>query len=96
MDAGTVSGSNVGRPEVEVAIEETLDSFRYVHLPEHLQSVSAPFCTLAHDLVRDVPLCWETLFALRDLLRAKDCAVRARVAVGGTIRTSPAKQEVGP
>ena len=44
--------------------EMILRYFRYDHLPAHLQEVSKPFC--------------ETT-ALRKLLEAKDCYVRARL-----------------
>lgn len=55
-----------------------LQFFKYDHLPEHLQIVSKPFCLLAHDLMdRLVPNNPESTVALRKLLEAKDCAVRA-------------------
>lgn len=54
--------------------------FAYSHLPEHLQIVSKPFGDLAtaiNDLLPNNP---EKTVALRKLLEAKDCAVRAVVA----------------
>jgi hypothetical protein len=51
--------------------------FSFSHLPPHLQEASAPFCRLAqfiHDSLPDNP---EKTVALRKLLEAKDCAVRA-------------------
>jgi len=53
-----------------------LKFFKYNHLPEHLQKVSKPFCTLAES-VADGPPNSETTTALRKLLESKDCAVRA-------------------
>lgn len=54
-----------------------LQFFTYKHLPEHLQLVSKPFCELAYALVRELPMNPERTVALRKLLEAKDCAVRA-------------------
>jgi len=55
--------------------------FDYDHLPEHLQDVSREFNTIAHTLcdgVQDRKLRGpELTVALRKLLEAKDCAVRA-------------------
>ena len=59
------------------AADAMLQWFEYEHLPGHLQAVSAPFCTLAHRVVRDLPKNPERTTALRKLLEAKDCAVRA-------------------
>jgi hypothetical protein len=56
--------------------EALLKFFKYDHLPEHLQKVSEPFCRLA-ETVADGPENDETVTALRKLLEAKDCAVRA-------------------
>jgi hypothetical protein len=47
-----------------------------------LQSVSAPFATLAHHIVSStIPRNPERTVALRKLLEAKDCAVRAMLFV---------------
>lgn len=54
-----------------------LQFFAYGHLPEHLQNVSKPFSELADLLVDNVPSNPERTVALRKLLEAKDCAVRA-------------------
>lgn len=51
--------------------------FEYDHLPEKLKLVSEPFGLLAHQLALELPHCPETSTALRKLLEAKDCAVRA-------------------
>jgi len=50
--------------------------FAYDHLPEHLQAVSRPFGELAK-VVETLPSNPERSTALRKLLEAKDCAVRA-------------------
>jgi hypothetical protein len=54
--------------------------FAYSHLPEHLQKVSQPFGDLAASLNDTLPGNPEKTVALRKLLEAKDCAVRAVVA----------------
>jgi hypothetical protein len=52
--------------------------FAYEHLPNHLQPVSRRFHDLARDLASDDSLQGpELTVALRKLLEAKDCAVRA-------------------
>jgi len=71
--------------------EPLLQFFAYAHLPQHLQAMSKPFCELAHALVNGdnvpesgtvtigsgLPRNPERTVALRKLLEAKDCAVRA-------------------
>ena len=54
-----------------------LQFFAYEHLPPHLQDVSKPFGDLARDLAANLPANAESTTALRKLLEAKDCAVRA-------------------
>jgi len=51
--------------------------FDYKHLPLHLQEASSPFYELAKALDQDLPSNPEKDAALRKLLEAKDCAVRA-------------------
>lgn len=57
--------------------EPMLQFFTYEHLPTVLQAVSLPFCHLAYQVVVDLPRNPERTVALRKLLEAKDCAVRA-------------------
>lgn len=57
--------------------EPLLQFFEYLHLPPHLQDASQPFCVLAETIVRTLPRNSERTVALRKLLEAKDCAVRA-------------------
>jgi hypothetical protein len=59
--------------------EPLLQFFEYEHLPAHLQEVSAPFGGLAAMIVEKLPRNAERTTALRKLLEAKDCAVRARL-----------------
>lgn len=56
-----------------------LQFFAYDHLPLPLQTVSKPFSDLADELVRNLPANPERTTALRKLLEAKDCAVRAQL-----------------
>lgn len=61
--------------------EYLLQFFDYKHLPEHLQTISKPFGELAQLLVDTLPHNPERTVALRKLLEAKDCAVRAKVFI---------------
>jgi hypothetical protein len=56
-----------------------LQFFKYSHLPETLQEVSKPFFDLACQMIDTLPRNPERTTALRKLLEAKDCAVRARL-----------------
>jgi hypothetical protein len=58
-----------------------LQFFAYAHLPPHLQDVSRPFSELAHRLARELPENPERTVAIRKLLEAKDCAVRAAIFI---------------
>lgn len=57
--------------------EPLLQFFSYDHLPDHLQKVSRQFHALAHEIMAGLPRNPERTVALRKLLEAKDCAVRA-------------------
>lgn len=59
--------------------EPMMQFFAYAHLPEHLQAISRPFGELAQTLVDTLPRNPERTAALRKLLEAKDCAVRASI-----------------
>lgn len=59
--------------------EPLLQFFAYEHLPEHLKEVSVQFSNLANWIVGELPRNPERTVALRKLLEAKDCAVRARL-----------------
>jgi hypothetical protein len=61
-------------------IEPMLQWFEYDHLPPALRDVSRPFGELAHLIAGTLPRNPERTVALRKLLEAKDCAVRARLA----------------
>lgn len=58
-------------------MKNLLQFFEYKHLPEHLQLISKPFCEIAHSMANTLPSNPESTVALRKLLEAKDCAVRA-------------------
>lgn len=51
--------------------------FKSDHLPEPLKTVSAPFGTLAANIVATLPDCEQRRLSLQWLLIAKDAAVRA-------------------
>jgi ferritin-like protein len=53
--------------------------FSYTHLPPHLQQASEGFARLAHWVDTELPNNPEKTTALRKLLEAKDCAVRAMI-----------------
>lgn len=57
-----------------------LQFFRFDHLPQHLQDISAPYSEQAFRLFTTLPDNEERAFALRKLLESKDAAVRAMVA----------------
>lgn len=59
--------------------EPLLQFFAYDHLPGELQEHSRPFSVLAQQIVDTLPRNPERTTALRKLLEAKDCAVRARL-----------------
>jgi hypothetical protein len=60
-------------------IEPLLQFFAYEHLRDDLKRVSLQFATMAQWIVDTVPRNPERTVALRKLLEAKDCAVRARL-----------------
>ncbi len=57
--------------------EPMMQFFAYDHLPPGLQSTSKPFSVLAQFINESIPRSAERTVALRKLLEAKDCAVRA-------------------
>jgi hypothetical protein len=63
--------------------ERMLKWFAFSHLPEHLQTVSAPFGDLANHVCHTIEPGPERTVALRKLLEAKDAAVRAKLNPGG-------------
>jgi len=67
------------QPTQPTQIEPMLQFFEFTHLPEHLQIVSAWFYDVAHGIVVTLPRNPERTVALRKLLEAKDCAVRAAI-----------------
>ena len=67
FDGGTTNGS--GGPIMKF--------FGSEHLPVNLQAISKPFADLANWANINLPAGAETTVALRRILEAKDCAVRA-------------------
>jgi hypothetical protein len=62
--------------------DHLLQFFSYEHLRPELQVISKPFGELAKLLVETLPANPERTSALRKLLEAKDCAVRAQLFKG--------------
>jgi hypothetical protein len=60
-----------------IAQDRMLQFFTFAHLPSALQEVSRPFRDMAATIVNKCPSNPERTVALRKLLEAKDCAVRA-------------------
>jgi hypothetical protein len=63
--------------QVQYSPNLIMQFFAYAHLPEHLQAISKPFCETAEWVDQNIPSNPEKSTALRKLLEAKDCAVRA-------------------
>jgi len=66
-------------PKLPVAPSPILKYFKYEHLPEHLQSISKSFCTLALEMEDALTASAEKSAGMRKLLEAKDCFVRANL-----------------
>lgn len=73
-----------------------LGYFTYDHLPPHLAAISEPFANLADDVVSRLPDGPELTAGLRKLLEAKDCMVRAAVALERTHNRYSPPREVPP
>lgn len=76
------------------SIASLLSYFDWKHLPPHLQSISIPFCALARTIA-DTLEGPEAAAALRKLLEAKDCAVRAAVTMKKAEEAKPEKKGCG-
>lgn len=80
---GTKGQIKIEKPEPAkgetVNNEFLIQFFKFDHLPAHLQEVSRPFSELAEKIL-SLPRNQERTVALRKLLEAKDCAVRAQLA----------------
>lgn len=61
-------------------LRDLLAQFEYGHLPEHLKRVSLHFHAVAHVMAHQLPDGAQLRQGLWDLLRSKDCMVRAAVA----------------
>lgn len=62
-----------------MTVHYLLQFFACEHLPERLRDVSSPFRDMAVRIVDTLPDNPERTTALRKLLEAKDCAVRALI-----------------
>ena len=65
------------RNESKVKTDYLMQFFKYQHLQPYLQAVSKPFGEMAQFITETLPANPERTTALRKLLEAKDCAVRA-------------------
>lgn len=72
-------GGNFVSDEAPKPSDPMLQFFQYAHLPLELQAHSRPFCELAQHIVDTLPRNPERTTALRKLVEAKDCAVRAKI-----------------
>lgn len=73
-------------------MDPMLQFFAYAHLPTNLQADSKPFHELANRICETLPRNPERTVALRKLLEAKDCAVRARLFIQASGESTPPKQ----
>ena len=60
-------------------MDPMMQFFSWQHLPPHLQKISEPFHEMAMNIIVNIPPNPERAVALRKLLEAKDCAVRASI-----------------
>lgn len=60
-------------------LAELLGLLAYHHLPTHLAAVSKPFHDLGHQLVNELPVGYQLIVGLQQMLEAKDCMVRMAV-----------------
>lgn len=67
------------QPNPDNITDPLLQHFKWKHLPPHLQLASKSFAVQAANLVKTTPRNPERTAALRKLLEAKDCAVRAHI-----------------
>lgn len=67
------------QPNPDNTTDPMLQFFKWKHLPPALQLASKPFAVQAAHMVKTTPRCPERTAALRHLMEAKDCAVRAQL-----------------
>lgn len=73
------SGFAVAAEPIAPQVDPIYQFFAYAHLPTALQDASKPFADLAAHILSTLPRNPERTVALRKLLEAKDCAVRALI-----------------
>lgn len=74
-------------------MERLLKFFEYAHLPPPLQEHSKRFAVLASHIVSTVQPGPERTVALRKLLEAKDCTVRAVLEAPDFAKGGPSRQD---
>lgn len=72
----------------QIENEYLLQFFTFGHLPPNLQEISKPFADLARMICDNLNRNPERTVALRKLLEAKDCAVRAHLFKGTSKNTT--------
>lgn len=63
------------------SVKHIAQYFEYEHLPEHLQPISGDCASLAQKMLDNLPDSPELAVGLRKLMEAKDCFVRAALAL---------------
>lgn len=82
-NTGEMQGVSAPEKRDDIARQQNMPAdplmqfFKYDHLRPALQNISRPFGELAAHIVTTLPRNPERTVALRKLLEAKDCAVRA-------------------
>jgi hypothetical protein len=59
-------------------LERLLQFFRAERFPENVRHIAQPFCALAFDMAKTLPVNAEGIAALRKLMESLDCAIRAK------------------
>lgn len=72
--------ATTGCCDTEKTTDPIMQFFCFKHLPDDLQRVSMPFCTLAQLVCETIPRNAERTVTLRKLLESKDACVRAVIA----------------
>lgn len=80
LEEAAAAGDELAQHRVDLLkAEPILQFFEFDHLPMPLQVISGPFHATAYRVVEELPRNPERTVALRKLLEAKDCAVRAMI-----------------
>lgn len=76
---GESSPKDATMPPPPLKPEAIMQFFAYQHLPEHMREASRRVCEVAEWAVANLPRNAERTAGLRELLKAKDCLVRALI-----------------